>query len=55
MTIKIILTHEVNPNAVCAKYWRKCTCGESVHMGFKCSCGGNPWNITNKKINDEQK
>ena len=26
--------------------WRKCkSCGEDVHINFRCHCGGNPWKI----------
>lgn len=30
--------------------YRNCPdCNKRVHINFKCKCGGNPWNIKNKK------
>ena len=34
---------------MCAKYWRKCECGEDVHINNKYICGGNPWNIKEER------
>lgn len=31
--------------------YRDCEkCGKKVHMNFKCDCGGNPWEIKDKKV-----
>lgn len=38
----------------CEQFYRKCPeCGTSVHMNFKCRCGGNPWNVAEPKHQGE--
>ncbi len=27
------------------RHYKECECGNSVHRGFFCDCGKNPWNI----------
>lgn len=29
----------------CGQFYRECECGRSVHTGFKCECGRDPWNV----------
>lgn len=35
---------------MCNQFYRQCKeCGSSVHLNFKCSCGGDPWFVNEQK------